>query len=132
MEVEVAGAPPTMGFVRLFRASDLTLASARHERHHAFHRRSPRRFTGPVIWLQGYGFNPLSVAFQGAGSVMPKAQPEACWTTALHPITICAFTTGPDRCPLFCLPIEPNASDGPPTPCRLLCSGASTTKTSCD
>jgi len=35
-------------------------------------------------------------------------------------ITICAFTTDPTEAPLFRLPIEPNASNGLRTPCRLM------------
>ena len=32
----------------------------------------------------------------------------------------CAFTTDPTEAPLFRLPIEPNASNGLRTPCRLM------------
>ncbi len=35
-------------------------------------------------------------------------------------ITICAFTTDPTEAPLFRLPVEPNASNGLRTPCRLM------------
>jgi mRNA interferase MazF len=35
-------------------------------------------------------------------------------------ITICAFTTDPTDAPLFRLAIEPNATNGLRTPCRLM------------
>ena len=35
-------------------------------------------------------------------------------------ITVCGLTTNPTEAPLFRLPVEPNASNGLRTPCRLM------------